>query len=129
DNALSGTSNQRPNVNGNPILSGDRSRTDKIQAWFDRTLFSAPSPGSYGNVGRNALIGPPEALTNLAVFKNFRIPGMEGQRLQFRSEFFNIFNSVNLSNPNASLSSGVQMGRITSSGSARVIQFALKFLF
>jgi outer membrane receptor protein involved in Fe transport len=129
DNALSGTSNQRPHVNGNAILSADRSRAAKIQAWFDRTLFSAPSAGSYGNVGRNALIGPPEATTNLAVFKNFRIPGREGQRVQFRSEFFNIFNSVNLSNPNASLSSGAQMGRITSSGSARVIQFALKFLF
>jgi len=75
------------------------------------------------------LIGPPEATTNLAVFKNFRIPGREGQRVQFRSEFFNILNSVNLSNPNASLSSGMQMGRITSSGSARIIQFALKCLF
>ena len=129
DNALSSTPNQRPNVNGNPVLSYDRPRAEKILAWFDRSVFSAPAPGTYGNVGRNALIGPSESTTNLAVFKNFRIPGREGQRLQFRSEFFNVFNSVNLSNPNASLSSGVQMGRITSSGSARVIQFALKFLF
>ena len=129
DNALSGTSNQRPNVNGNPLLSSDRPRAARIQAWFDRTVFSAPAAGTYGNAGRNALIGPSEATTNLAVFKNFRIPGREGLRLQFRSEFFNLLNSVNLSNPNATVSSGAQMGRITSSGSARVIQFALKFLF
>ena len=74
-------------------------------------------------------MGPAAATTNLAVFKSFRIPGREGLRLQFRSEFFNLLNSVNLSNPNASLASGAQMGRITSSDSARVIQFALKFLF
>jgi len=129
DNALSGTPNQRPNVNGNPVLSKDRPRSALIQAWYDRTVFSAPAPGTYGNVGRNALIGPSSATTNLAIFKSFHIPGREAFRLQFRSEFFNIFNSVNLSNPNNSLASGVQMGRITSSDSARVIQFALKFLF
>jgi hypothetical protein len=48
--------------------------------------------------------------------------------LQFRSEFFNLFNNVNLNNPNAQLTSA-QMGRITSAGEARVIQFALKLLF
>jgi hypothetical protein len=129
DNALSGTPNQRPNVNGDPILSSDRSKADRILAWYDRTKFTAPAPGSYGNVGRNALIGPGAATTNLAVFKSFRIPGREGLRLQFRSEFFNLFNTANLSNPNASLASGAQMGRITSADAGRVIQFALKFLF
>ena len=69
------------------------------------------------------------ATTNLAVFKSFRIPGREGLRVQFRSEFFNLFNSVNLGNPNASVSSGATMGRITSAADARVIQFAIKFLF
>src|SRR5262249_23956327 len=109
DNALSGTPNQRPNVNGDPILSSDRSKSDRILAWYDRTKFSGPVPGSYGNVGRNALIGPSSATANLAVFKNFQL-GRERMRLQFRSEFFNLFNHANLSNPNASLASGVQMG-------------------
>src|SRR5581483_2726363 len=90
DNALSGTPNQRPNVNGNPVLSKDRPRSALIQAWYDRTVFSAPAPGTYGNVGRNALIGPSSATTNLAIFKSFHIPGREAFRLQFRSEFFNI---------------------------------------
>ena len=129
DNALSGTPNQRPNVSGNPVLSSDRPRAAQILAWFDRTVFAAPAAGAYGNVGRNALIGPAAATTNLAVFKAFRIPGREGLRLQFRSEFFNLFNSVNLGNPNATVSSGATMGRITSAADARVIQFALKFLF
>jgi hypothetical protein len=129
DNALSGTPNQRPNVNGNPVLSTDRDKGAKILAWFDRTVFSAPPAGTYGNVGRNALLGPSSAITNFALFKNIPINLREGMRLQFRSEFFNLFNAVNLGNPNASLSAGAQMGRITSADAARVIQFALKFRF
>ena len=127
DNALSGTNNQRPNVIGNPNLPGGRSEGAEILAWFDRSAFAAPPAGTYGNAGRNVLIGPSSANTNAAVFKYFKIPGREGLRLQFRCEFFNLFNNVNLSNPNATL--GSNMGRITSAADARVIQFALKLLF
>jgi hypothetical protein len=129
DNALSGTPNQRPNVVGDPTLSTDRPRADLIDAWFDRTRFFAPAPGTFGDVGRNALIGPGDFDTNLGVFKNFALPGREGMRLQFRSEFFNLLNWVNLGNPNTTLTAGTRMGRITSAGSARVIQFALKLIF
>jgi len=51
----------------------------------------------------------------------------EGMKIQFRSEFFNVLNRVNLGNPNVTL--GSKMGQITSAGSARVLQFALKVLF
>ncbi len=129
DVALSGTGNQRPDVVGEHRLPDGRPRGDKILAWFNRVAFAAPANGTYGNVGRNALLGPAAASTNLGLFKNFDLPGREGMRLQFRSEFFNVFNSVNLSNPNATLGSGVNMGRITGSDSARVIQFALKAIW
>ncbi len=129
DVALSGTPNQRPDVAGNPVLSGGRPRAQKILAWFDRTAFAQPANGTYGNAGRNALIGAPAATTNLGAFKSFALPGREGLRLQFRSEFFNVFNSVNLGPPNTNLRSGATMGRITSADDARVIQFALKLLF
>jgi hypothetical protein len=129
DVALSGTPSQRPNVSGDPTLSSDRPRASQIQAWFNRTVFSAPPAGTYGDTGRNALLGPPSRAANLGLFKHFAIPGREGMGLEFRSEFFNAFNKVNLSNPNASLSAGAQMGRITSSGSARIIQFALKLRY
>jgi len=127
DNALSGTPNQRPNVVGNPVLSNSRTRAAEIQAWFNAAAFAAPAPGAYGDAGRNALLGPGAATVNLGLYKSFALPGREGLRLQFRCEFFNLFNNVNLSNPNATL--GSSMGRITSAQSARVIQFALKLLF
>ncbi len=80
-------------------------------------------------MGRNALLGPASASANAGIFKQFSLPGREGLRLQFRSEFFNVFNSVNLGNPNNSVGAGANMGRITSADDARVIQFALKLLF
>ena len=129
DGALSGTSNQRPSSVGKAELAGDRSRADKILAWFDRAAFAAPATGTYGNLGRNALLGPVSAATNFGAFKNFALPWKEGLRLQFRSEFFNVFNSVNLGTPNTALNAGTRMGRITGAGGARVVQFALKALF
>jgi hypothetical protein len=129
DVALSGTNNQRPDVVGDHRLPGNRDEGDKILRWFDRNAFAFPAPGSYGNVGRNALIGPSSFNTNLGLFKNFRLPAREGLTLQFRSEFFSVFNNPNLGSPNAQLTAGERMGRITSAGGARVIQFALKLLF
>src|SRR5262249_15676980 len=129
DRALSGAPNQRPDVLRNPVLSSDRPRAERILQWFYRTAFALPALGAYGNVGRNALLGPNSVTTNLALFKNFPIPVREGMHLQFRSEFFNLLNSVNLSNPNTTLSAGVNMSRITGAAEARVIQFALKVVF
>jgi outer membrane receptor protein involved in Fe transport len=129
DVALSGTSGQRPDVVGEHRLPEDRSRGEKIRSWFSGAAFAIPPAGTYGNVGRNALLGPAAANTNIGLLKNFGLRVREGARLQFRSEFFNIFNSVNLGTPNATLVSGSNFGRITGAGEARVIQFALKVLF
>ena len=65
----------------------------------------------------------------MGLFKNFPVPIREGARLQFRAEFFNLPNAVNLSNPNTTFSAGANFGRITDTGDARVIQFALKLVF
>lgn len=127
DRALSGTNNQRPEVAGNPVLPGGRSTASQVNEWFNPAAFALPALGSFGNAGRNSLVGPGAFDTNAAVFKDFALPFREKMKLQFRSEFFNLFNNVNFNNPNATL--GPKMGRITSAGDARVIQFALKLLF
>ncbi|HUS08365.1 MAG TPA: hypothetical protein VMZ52_18825, partial [Bryobacteraceae bacterium] len=129
DIALSGTPNQRPDVVADPRLPEDRSKNDKVLAWFNRSAFAFPAAGTYGNTGRNALIGPGAMNANLGLFKNIPLPGRENLRLQFRSEFFNVLNHANFGNPNTQLSAGANMGRITSAAEARVIQFALKLLF
>ncbi len=127
DNALTGNPSQRPEVLGNPVLPSGRSHAAEAQEWFNPAMFAAPTPGTYGDAGRNAMIGPGEAVTNVGLFKTFQLPGREGLRLQFRSEFFNLLNNVDFLNPNATL--GASMGRITTTDPARVIQFALKLIF
>jgi hypothetical protein len=128
DNALSGTPNQRPNEIGNPNLPSNRARGQRILEWFNPAAFAYPTAGTYGDVGRNFLTGPGTAVTNFAFVRNFKLPG-EGRRVQFRSEYFNLFNRVNLGNPSLTVSSGAHMGAITSAGEARVLQFALKVMF
>jgi len=48
-----------------------------------------------GNVGRNTFIQPGAINNNMAFSRTFRIPGRENQQLEFRSEFYNIFNHPN----------------------------------
>jgi hypothetical protein len=129
DNSLTGVGLDRPNLVGDPSLSGDRSRGDRILHWFNAAAFRAPAAGSYGNLGRNTLRGPNSATADIGMFKNF-MPGRERLgRLQFRAEVFNVLNSVNFSNPSASLNAGANFGRITAAGSPRIVQFGLKYLF
>jgi len=85
-----------------------------------------PALGRYGSAGRGIFSGPAMAQTDLAILKDFRI--RESHRLQFRAEFFNLFNQVNFNNPVANLASSTY-GRITGSQPGRVIQFGLKYLW
>ncbi|HEY6187864.1 MAG TPA: TonB-dependent receptor [Pyrinomonadaceae bacterium] len=98
-----------------------------------------------GNVGRNILRGPSQKNVDFSIIKRFRIT--ESKNLEFRTEFFNLFNQVNYANPisdlNAVAASGGTIdavtGRVTNPGSfgriistsnnPRLIQFALKFNF
>ena len=99
----------------------------------------------FGNVGRNVLRGPRQTNVDFSVIKRF--PFGEAKRVEFRAEFFNLFNHVNFANPisnlNAVSSSGGSidpntgqimnpgdLGRITStSNNPRLIQFAAKINF
>ena len=62
----------------------------------------------------------------MGVFKNF--PIHEKTRLQFRAEFFNVFNKVNLSNP-VSTVNAAGFGSIRNAGDPRIGQLALKLYF
>jgi hypothetical protein len=129
DIALDGanrTSRQRPNVIGNPVISGDRSTQEMISMYFNKSAFAFPAPGTFGDMGRNVFTGPGFFDLDLGIYRTFAIT--ESKRVQFRSEFFNLPNRANFGNPNTTISSS-QFGRITSTQPARVIQFALKFGF
>ncbi len=127
DNSLRAIGSDRPNVNGSPVLSSDRPRQDLLLKYFETSVFSANATGQFGNAGRNSMIGPGLANVDTGMFKVIAMP-WEGHQLQFRSEFFNLFNRPNFANPNATFTSPL-FGRILSADSARQVQLALKYQF
>jgi hypothetical protein len=105
------------------------------------SLFRPAALGTNGNLGRNVFRGPGYASFDLSLLKSFALPwfGNENSRVEFRSEFFNLFNRVNLRAPSVSLGAfnattglwgnRLNFGRSTSSFDARQIQFGLKFVY
>jgi len=89
--------------------------------------------GYFGNLGNYTLTGPGLVTFDFSLNKDFQLT--EAKRIQFRSEFFNLFNRANFGLPNSGvfLSDGrrnPEAGLITSTRtSARQIQFGLKFIF
>jgi hypothetical protein len=94
---------------------------------YDASAFALPAQFTFGNASRNLLRGPKFASTDLSLLKNIPI-GAGGAQFQIRVEVFNLFNTVNYGNPNASFGSAA-FGRITSAGSMRQMQLGGKLLF
>ncbi|MBI4465791.1 MAG: TonB-dependent receptor [Acidobacteria bacterium] len=67
---------------------------------LDKSRFRAPADGGLGNLPRNAFRGPGFWNVAFALSRSFALPRLGEQgRLQFRGEFFNLFNHTNLNNP------------------------------
>ncbi|HEY7306862.1 MAG TPA: TonB-dependent receptor [Bryobacteraceae bacterium] len=127
DNSLSGVGSDRADyIGGLAILDPDRSHGALVQQYFNVAAFVPNAVGTFGNSGKNILRGPRFFDTDLGLLKNFAI--VERASLQFRAEFFNVFNNVNFSQPQNYLGSS-STGQITSANSPRVLQFALKLMF
>jgi hypothetical protein len=118
----------RPNVLKNPNLPPDQRTIDR---WFDVGAFDVAFPNqprnieTFGNAGRNILEGPGFAATDISFFKEFA--PSERWKIQFRAEFFNIFNRVNLLPPIRTVD--LDGGKIVNAHPGREVQFGLKLLF
>jgi len=110
--------------NGN-LPSGQRAP----DLWFDINAFTIPDDFTYGNSGRNVLIGPGQKIFDGSIRKVFSIT--ERQKLEFRTEFFNMLNHPNFSQPDNFIDDGPgAAGTITSLAvPQRQIQFGLKYSF
>ena len=97
-----------------------------VARFFDTSRFTPNAVGTFGNSGRGNLRGPRFFNTDLGVVKNTKIS--ERVSLQFRAEFFNVFNNVNFRPPSTNAASA-QFGRITAAADPRILQFALKLVF
>lgn len=114
-------------------LAADRTRV--LTSWVNPCAFVDPNFGSFGNAGRNSIQGPGYQTWDFSLFKYFKIT--EGTKLEFRAEFFNIWNHANLqfakSGPQNSINTTTfntpEFGFLTAARDPRQIQLALKFSF
>jgi hypothetical protein len=113
-----------PSLNG-PLTFLDPKKNGSY--WFDTTNFSDPPLGQFGNLRRTLCCGPGTNNTDFALHKKTNIS--ESKYIQFRAEFFNVFNHTQFFNPDGNFSDGSSFGRITRARDPRQVQFALKFYY
>jgi Carboxypeptidase regulatory-like domain len=116
---------------GNSLSGLERSNYMAPNRIFQVSDFPRPGLGQVGYLGRNTYESPGYANTDFILAKRTRVPwfwGKEGANLLFRTEFFNLFNRVNLDRAIGNISNP-DFGRSTRAFGARNLQFALKLEF
>ncbi len=113
--------NDRPDMLRDPGLS-----SPSPERWFNTGAFAIPTPGNFGNAGRNILDGPGLQTINASLIRLFDLG--ERANLQFRAEVFNLLNRTNLDLPDNFMPSPT-FGAVASAGQPRRIQLGLRLLF
>ena len=121
-------------VTGLSGLAAPKVRT--LSNWFNGCAFASAPLGELGTETRAPIYGPRFVNTDFSVSKDFPMPFREGMNLQFRAEFFNLFNHPQLylqggsgtgeQDINSTATFGVVTGTVNN---PRLIQFALKLTF
>ena len=97
-----------------------------IANWFNKSSFALPAKGTYGTLGMDVARGPHSVDFDMAFVKGFNL--WHEHQFMFRADLFNIFNYVSFGNPTTTFTSPL-FGQITTAGSPRVVQLALKYRF
>ena len=100
------------------------------QSYFTTSVFAQPGRFTFGNVGRNAFIGPGALRADLSVIEVMSMP-WAGHSLEFRGEMINFPNTPNFATPVQNVQAA-NFGRINSlvgGASGRVIQLGLRYAF
>ncbi len=127
DNSFTGIGLDRADLLGNPVLSSDRSKQERIANYFDKSMVSANAVGTFGNAPRNFMRSNGFFNIDMAVQKTFSV--MDRMNIQLRGEFFNLLNHANLNAPGANVSSTGDFGRITSARDPRILQLGTRITF
>ena len=122
--ALSSNALWYPNVAGDPTaVAGGQS----INSWFNVNAFAAPTPGTFGNMGRNIVYGPRLTAINVSLHKTYKFS--ERYNLEFSANATNVINHPSFALPDKAIGPG-HIGRITgTSVGARQMELVAKFRF
>ncbi|HXA57306.1 MAG TPA: TonB-dependent receptor [Candidatus Acidoferrum sp.] len=122
--------NQRPNcIPGMDPYASPKSITD----WLNPAAFSMPPAGTFGNCGRDIIYGPNFRDADFSILKETSLA--QSRNLEFRAEFFNIFNHPVFAQPDTTFGTPGfgkifnTLGSTLGAGTSRQIQLALKFSF
>jgi hypothetical protein len=126
DTNLDGNNNDRPNLIADPALPTNRTRAALVARYFNPAAYQTAATGFDGTAGRGLVTGPGLVNWDFSLFRTF--PIHENHRVQFRAEFFNLFNRPNFNLP-VTVLSNPNVGTILSAGAGRVVQFGLKYVF
>jgi hypothetical protein len=98
------------------------------QQWINTACFQAAAVGELGNANRLPVVGPDFVNSDFSVIKQFALP-WESMGLNFRAEFFNLFNHTQFGTPVNDFNSP-GFGAVNSTvNNPRLVQFALKLTF
>jgi hypothetical protein len=125
DRSLTGVGNDLADEVG-PRKYTSGSRGARIAGWFDTSAFTPANLGTFGNAGRNILVGPGTFNLDFSAHRWFTLA--ERRRLQYRAEFFNVLNHPLLNNPDTAVGDS-NFGRITGARSPRILQMDLRLVF
>jgi hypothetical protein len=127
----------RPVSSGQSGELGGKAQS-RLDQWFDTSQYLLPQPFTFGNISRSLPDVRMDGIRNwdFAVFKAIRF-GADGRHsVNFRTEFFNLFNRTQFGPPNAGCCSPAvggnnsDFGKVTSQNNfPRLVQFALRFSF
>jgi Carboxypeptidase regulatory-like domain len=129
DTSGTGSRGPRPNCGQQEVFGRQKSINTVFQGyqWMSPSGFSDPAPGTFGNCpAQGPVTGAGFSNTDIGLLKSFHLT--EDKYFQFRGDFLNAFNNVQLGHPNNNFPSST-FGLINTSQPARQIQFALKFYF
>ena len=122
--SFNGSGLNRPNQTCNATSSNPT-----VNQWFNTSCFVTADPGKLGDATRTPVYGPGFVNTDFSAIKHFLLPWREGMMIDFRAEFFNLFNHPQFYVPNSDINS-VGFGAINQTvNNPRLIQFALKLRF
>jgi len=132
DTSGTGSRGPRPNCGQQQVFGRQKSFSSggafQGYQWMSPAGFSEPATGTFGNCpAQGPVTGAGYTDTDLGLAKDIHIT--EGKYLQFRTDFLNAFNNVQLGHPNINFPSSGAFGLINTSQPARNIQFALKFYY
>ncbi len=141
--SYNGNTFQRPNLVGDPNTAGNEggstgcpTQIHTLQHWFNPCAFAKAQAGELGTAPRAPVYGPRFVNTDFSVIKDFPLTFREGMNLQFRAEFFNLFNHPQFflegfgGTGEQDISTQSSFGVINQTvNNARLVQFALKLNF